>query len=118
MAQLRERMRNIQASAIVLSGQLGEVPRSGTEPADRVSSPPLSGNGAKRKWSEAEFPLNARRLGEVADGVRRNLNFRKRSVAQQHCGFPSYRRFAKPLVIGSLPGLNPFVLIYTLINGC
>ena len=66
LARLRERMRSIRANAIALSGQLGEVPRSGTESADRVSGPPLSGNGAERNFRQAPGGLAKWRIGRTA----------------------------------------------------
>ena len=47
----------------------------------------------------ASMSYNARRLGEVADWVRQNMNKHLRSVARRHGGYHSYRYFAKPLVI-------------------
>ena len=62
--QLHERMRSIHASAIALSGQLSEVPRSGTERTDRASGPPLSGNGAKRNFRLTPGGLAKWRMGD------------------------------------------------------
>jgi len=42
---------------------------------------------------------NARRLGEVADGVRRSLYYHRGLGEQKASAFHSDRHFAKPLVI-------------------
>jgi len=51
-------------------------------------------------------------LANVADWEHRSTGFRRRVGARRYSGFPSYRHFAKPLVICRMSGNNPFFFMF------